>query len=420
MNDEDLMSGKEAVSIAPLQLQALAVRSIQFPIVLKGFIKKWGPMRWTSQDWAEKFGDRKLPFRVGRIDKSKQFGEPIWERNCETEFMTLEEFLNWDAKEDCRTRNKWMYFDYKYMHEWFEFDRDILKEFDWGCLGFTGRDGKESTLWIGSHGAHTPCHADTYGFNLVAQLIGRKRWLLFPPDSNEILKRASRIPYEESSVYVRGSVKGGFSGARGVVLCPGEVLLVPRHWWHRVDVEGGVAISVNSWIQLEQDKESRVEESLVRFLFALSSQHLTSEEQMVLLNPNEDTLTNTPLSDCLQLVEQSLSLCSSLQPTENCLVSSIKISEGAEDHTPPKKRMKTDEDASIKPSVKVVPLVGESWPSWDLGPSSSNVKDSGLGDETGTLHKILNAFCHPEVISLVRQKMMQDISHDSHFSRTNL
>lgn len=32
---------------------------------------------------------------------------------------------------------------------------------------------EESTVWIGSTGAHTPCHQDLYGINLVAQVYGK-------------------------------------------------------------------------------------------------------------------------------------------------------------------------------------------------------------------------------------------------------
>ena len=48
-----------------------------------------------------------------------------------------------------------------------------MSHVDWSSFGFTGRDGKDSTFWMGSRGAYTPCHYDTYGCNLVAQLYGK-------------------------------------------------------------------------------------------------------------------------------------------------------------------------------------------------------------------------------------------------------
>lgn len=49
----------------------------------------------------------------------------------------------------------------------------MLTHIDWGVLGFDNRDGTSSTFWLGSAGAYTPCHYDTYGCNLVAQIYGR-------------------------------------------------------------------------------------------------------------------------------------------------------------------------------------------------------------------------------------------------------
>ena len=84
---------------------------------------------------------------------------------------------------------------------------ELLKDFphlrqsvDWTCCGFPGRSGDNSTIWIGSAEASTPCHVDTYGCNLVAQIYGTKKWTLFPPSETQHL-HPTRIPYEESSVF---------------------------------------------------------------------------------------------------------------------------------------------------------------------------------------------------------------------------
>jgi HSPB1-associated protein 1 len=69
---------------------------------------------------------------------------------------------------------------------------------DWRSMGIARSTG-DSTLWMGGAGAHTPCHYDTYGFNLHAQLHGRKRWVMFAPD--ECRLRPTRVPLEESSVF---------------------------------------------------------------------------------------------------------------------------------------------------------------------------------------------------------------------------
>lgn len=92
----------------------------------------------------------------------------------------------------------WVYADYKYMK--YDIFFKLADAVDWGVLGFKGRGVKDSVLWIGSEGACTPCHYDTFGYNIVAQLSGEKKWtLLCPKDTRNMYP--TRIPFEESSVF---------------------------------------------------------------------------------------------------------------------------------------------------------------------------------------------------------------------------
>ena len=97
-------------------------------------------------------------------------------------------------------KNHWCYASYMYMKDLFQNTPSIWKAVDWSLFGYKEYNGEQSTLWVGSDGAYTPCHQDTYGYNLVAQICGLKQWILFAPDSSDILK-ATRIPFEESSVF---------------------------------------------------------------------------------------------------------------------------------------------------------------------------------------------------------------------------
>lgn len=49
----------------------------------------------------------------------------------------------------------------------------MFKEIQWNAFGLDNLTYKDSTIWVGNNGAHTPCHIDTYGYNLVAQIYGR-------------------------------------------------------------------------------------------------------------------------------------------------------------------------------------------------------------------------------------------------------
>ena len=147
--------------------------------------------------------------------------------------------------------------------------REILDWVDWSVVGVEGT-GAESTFWLGSAGAYTQCHMDTYGWNVVAQLHGRKRWTLFAP-SNTSMMHATRIPYEESSVFSRVNIAQPdlsqtplFASAvpTVIVLNPGDVLYVPKHWWHHVQCMDA-AVSVNMWQASLDDEADRLREALV-------------------------------------------------------------------------------------------------------------------------------------------------------------
>lgn len=70
-----------------------------------------------------------------------------------------------------------------------------------------------------------------------------------------------------------------------VILEPGDVLYVPRHWWHFVqNLE--TSISINTWLRLEEDHLERVREGVVRLL-AMAIMNQPANEDLDWLNPTE-------------------------------------------------------------------------------------------------------------------------------------
>ena len=56
-----------------------------------------------------------------------------------------------------------------------------------------------------------------------------------------------------------------------VILSPGEVLYVPRHWWHFVECLEP-CISVNTWVEMVRAfKKSVLENTVKREIFASSN-----------------------------------------------------------------------------------------------------------------------------------------------------
>lgn len=293
-----------------------AIVQLDEPVLFKGILQDppgtyiWKLHKWSMPELAEKFGDSDLQFRVGYNAMSMN---PQWEANCSTVCMTLKEFLK--TVESNVNAEKWYYFDYKYMHEWFKDKPEIISSINWSRFGFN-KTGAESTIWIGSKGAHTNCHQDSYGCNLVAQIHGRKQWLLFPPNSTNFIE-PTRIPYEESTVYskfnffcpskeAQKSLLNMPHKARLITLEKGDVLLVPGGWWHYVE-SLDTSVSVNVWLPLISDDEARVKEAIVKLIITGIGKNisLTSEEH------------DCTLPYCMKLLGTALKECEVTKPEES-------------------------------------------------------------------------------------------------------
>ncbi|KAK1343958.1 hypothetical protein QTO34_014515 [Cnephaeus nilssonii] len=276
------------------------IMSLQQPAVFCNMVFDWPAQHWTAEHLSKVLHGKQIRFRMGMKSTDTV---PQFETSCSYVEATLEEFLTWNCDHssisgpfiDYDYSKFWAYADYKYVVSLFEDKTDIFQDVIWSDFGFRGRNGRESTLWIGSLGAHTPCHLDSYGCNLVFQVQGRKRWHLFPPEDTPLLY-PTRIPYEESSVFSKVNVVNPdvkrfpqFQKARRhvVTLSPGQVLFVPRHWWHYVESIDPVTVSINSWIELEEDHQARVEEAITRMLVCALKTAEDPHSTRAWLNPTE-------------------------------------------------------------------------------------------------------------------------------------
>ncbi|MEN2500399.1 MAG: HSPB1-associated protein 1, partial [Marteilia pararefringens] len=119
------------------------------------------------------------------------------------------------------------------------------------------KTGENLNLWWGSSGSYTPCHFDSYGVNVVFQVSGRKLWILYPPENYHNMY-PTRLPYEDSSIFSQlDPVRPNFSkfprfqsvASHAIILEEGDVLFVPKHWWHYVECLND-SLSINCWFDL--------------------------------------------------------------------------------------------------------------------------------------------------------------------------
>lgn len=107
-------------------------------------------------------------------------------------------------------------------------------------------------LWIGGGGCISPLHYDP-SENLLAQIVGHKRIILFPPDdlANVYPYGAmTKIPHlsRVNPTHPDFSKFPRFARTRRIecVLHPGEMLFIPFCWWHQVE-SVDFTVSVNFW-----------------------------------------------------------------------------------------------------------------------------------------------------------------------------
>ncbi len=222
-------------SNSPDHLKQFILRDLKSPILFKDTIKSWSnPLTWTPEQICRNLANVTTTFKVCPKKHSPYYktrfsdNEVLFETDCDYIEAKYKDMLLWfnnnddtDYSSDTEPKAKrvktetddacnlsrlyprsdyWMYADYKYMSHLCVKHEVMIKSIDWSVFGFKGRNGNDSTLWVGSEYASTPCHYDTYGCNLVAQLSGRKKWTLFSPLDTERLY-PTRVPYEESSVF---------------------------------------------------------------------------------------------------------------------------------------------------------------------------------------------------------------------------
>lgn len=105
-------------------------------------------------------------------------------------------------------------------------------------------------LWFGPGGNITRLHYDVPN-NFLAQVYGRKRFVIFPPRASASLYPYRTKAYNMSRVDLDHPDKKVFPNFGTVkpiefVLNPGEVIFLPSFWWHQV-YSLDMGISINFW-----------------------------------------------------------------------------------------------------------------------------------------------------------------------------
>lgn len=211
------------------------------PAVITGAIDHWPAMkRWSLDYFKERWGSRRLPVHVVQ-GRDMVLDERIGVHRRD---LTVSELIDALHARDGETR--------------YRLRAQTLDDFP-GIAGDVeipsycrGALDLRLNSWIAGADALTPMHWDMPQ-NLMAQVVGTKRFVLFPPSETGRL-----YPYPMFSATAQFSQVNPdrpdferfprYRHARPMecTLGPGDMLFIPSRWWHYVE-SPTVTISVNFW-----------------------------------------------------------------------------------------------------------------------------------------------------------------------------
>jgi hypothetical protein len=230
------------------------------PVLWRGIGSDWPCTKnWTLPELQVRLSGNRIPVRVTDNETDVFFNlraeEPSIDRS-----MLFENYIELIQQTSCSDRDRPAYAgnisirDNSVSH----WAVELLKECPLPDF-FPEFPQDECRLWIGAAGQKSTIHNDPFG-NLNAQIIGKKKVLIFEPAQHECLYPefihqwlwASRI--DPQSVDIEQFPR--FADARGFVgeLLPGDVLFIPKFWWHFLSTTE-TSLNINRWIYFEEERK---------------------------------------------------------------------------------------------------------------------------------------------------------------------
>ena len=121
---------------------------------------------------------------------------------------------------------------------------------------------QNQNLWLGSSGVITSTHFDSF-LNFNVQIVGRKSFLLFPPDFGAVDLQEFPFLHPAYAQSNRANLTSEMlENALERTLEPGDAIFIPSFWWHRVQALED-SINVNAWsYDLDQEAYAKLFELL--------------------------------------------------------------------------------------------------------------------------------------------------------------
>lgn len=211
------------------------------PILLKSVISDWPALtKWSSPQYLHNhLSHRTIPIEIG-----SQYTDSSWTQKLVSgnEFFTNYLLPTQPAKTA-----------YCAQHDLFRQIPALLRDFYVPDYCHVLDDDSKPVLkncWIGPKGTVSPLHTDPH-HNLFAQVVGYKYIRLYAPEESErlypfdsLMRNTSRVDVEKPDL----DEFPEFGNARflEVVVGPGDLLFIPRGWWHFVK-SLSLSCSISFW-----------------------------------------------------------------------------------------------------------------------------------------------------------------------------
>ena len=249
------------------------------PVVISGLLENWAAMDSGERPWSDLrrgrlrqvAGLRTVPVEVGLHHRGQ--GGDVSE--LQQNLMTLNEYLDYcidRSVDNCRetvhtpkapaaissvvpvtaARTKAYLAQHRLLDQVPELNEDLgpLKYLE---LGERAKQAKPPirSIWLGPAETVTPLHFDWHD-NLLVQIFGTKQLILYPASCTDALypmegvRNASRLDPESPDYEAFPKSADVLTQRQVCVLQPGEVLYIPRCYWHHVK-SLSLSASISFW-----------------------------------------------------------------------------------------------------------------------------------------------------------------------------
>ena len=198
-------------------------------VILKNVVKDWPAATLTLEMLQENFGDKKLRIRAGdRLN---------WKTLCRVKMKDYINFIR--GAHDISPLDQW-----KNLNPYAAFNvvEGIDASVDFHSLMPDTFTHTPTILWLGPKHSLTPLHYDDSGHTFLAQIHGRKRFILYPYHETPNLYPSDLFDF--MSVFSEVNIDNPdyarhpkFKQAKSieVILNPGEIIVIPMRMWHQVE-----------------------------------------------------------------------------------------------------------------------------------------------------------------------------------------